>query len=207
VIAVAARPGSGGLSHESAMTGVVQAFALACGMLFVALSNTFLNGVDALLFGSFLGITDGDVLALAVVAALVLAAMALIGRPLLFASVDPAVAGARGVPVRLLGAVFLVLLGAAAAEVSQITGSLLVFALLVMPAATAQVLTARPALSLVLTVLIGLLVTWAALAVAYFTPYPIGFYITTFAFAAYAVAHLARRLAPAGPARLAGRSV
>jgi zinc/manganese transport system permease protein len=205
VIAVAARPGSGGLSHESALTGVVQAFTLSCGMLFVALSNTFLSGVNALLFGSFLGITDGDVLALAIVAALVLAATAVIGRPLLFASVDPVVAAARGVPVRVLGAVFLVLLGAAAAEVSQITGSLLVFALLVMPAATAQVLTARPALSLLITVLIGLLVTWVALAVAYFTPYPIGFYVTSFAFAAYLAAHLARRLRPASRPLLAGR--
>jgi zinc/manganese transport system permease protein len=206
VLAVAARPGSGGLSRESALTGVVQAFALACGMLFVALSNTFLDGVNSLLFGSFLGITSGDVLTLALVAAVVLAAMAVIGRPLLFASIDPAVAAARGVPVRALGAVFLVLLGAAAAEVSQITGSLLVFALLVMPAATAQVLTARPAASLALTVLIGLLVTWIGLAAAYFTPYPIGFYVTTFAFAAYLTAHAARRLAPAGRARVVERT-
>jgi zinc/manganese transport system permease protein len=190
VIAVAARPGVGGLSHESALTGVVQAFALACGMLFVSLSGAFLNGVDGLLFGSFLGITNGDVVALAAVAAVVLAALASIGRPLLFASVDPAVAAARGVPVRALGVVFLVLLGATAAEVSQITGSLLVFALLVMPAATAQRLTARPALSLAVAVLIALVVTWTALAVAYFTPYPIGFYVTTFAFVAYLSAQL-----------------
>ena len=107
--------------------------------------------------------------------------------------------------MRALGAVFLVLLGAAAAEVSQITGSLLVFALLVMPAATAQVLTARPALSLALTVLIGLAVTWIALAVAYFTPYPIGFYVTTFAFAAYLAAHLARRVRRTSRTLAAGR--
>jgi zinc/manganese transport system permease protein len=204
VIALLARPGEGGLAHESALTGVVQAFALACGMLFVSLSGSFLGGVEGLLFGSFLGITSGDVTALALVAALVLAALAAIGRPLLFASVDPAVAAARGVPVRALGAVFLVLLGAAAAEVSQITGSLLVFALLVMPAATAQRLTARPALGLLLTALIGVLVTWAALAVAYFTPYPIGFYVTTFAFAAYVAAHLPGRAVALGRSMRAG---
>jgi zinc/manganese transport system permease protein len=71
-----------------------------------------------------------------------------------------------------------------------------------MPAATAQVLTARPALSLALTVLIGLLVTWVGLAVAYFTPYPIGFYITTFAFAGYVGAHIARHAVPILRARL-----
>ena len=194
VIALGARSGSGGMAHESALTGVVQSFALACGMLFVSLYKGFLNGINSLLFGSVLGITSGDVAALALVAVAVLAALAVIGRPLLFASIDPAVAAARGVPVRALGAVFLVLLGAAAAEVSQITGSLLVFALLVMPAATARILTARPALSLAVTVLIGLTVTWLALAVAYFTPYPIGFYVTTFAFAGYVAAQLVQRV-------------
>lgn len=95
-------------------------------------------------------------------------------------------------PVRLLSTLFLVLLGAAAAEASQITGTLLVFALLVMPAATAQTLTARPAVSLALSVLIALAVTWLGLIVAYYSPYPIGFYVTTFAFAAYVLARLGR---------------
>lgn len=206
VIALPARGGSGGAAHESALTGTVQAFALACGMLFVALYKGFLNGVDALLFGDFLGITDGDVLTLAVVAAVMLAVMAVIGRRLLFATVDPAVAAARGVPVRALGAVFLVLLGAATAEASRITGSLLVFALLVMPAATAQRITARPAASLLLTVLIGWLVTWAGLAVAYFTVYPIGFYITALAFAVYVGAYVVSGVAPGVRARAARRA-
>jgi len=77
--------------------------------------------------------------------------------------------------------------------VSQITGTLLVFALLVMPAATAQALTVRPAVSLAITLAIGLAVTWLGLAVAYFTPYPIGFFVTTFAFAAYVAASALRR--------------
>lgn len=200
-IAYGTRPGSRAAAHESALTGVVQAFALACGMLFVSLYGGFLSTVESLLFGSILGITDGDVIVLAAVAVIVLAAMAVIGRPLLFASVDPDVARARGVPARLLGAVFLVLLGATTAQVSQITGSLLIFALLVMPAATAQIITARPGLSLLLTVLIGLLVSWVGFAFAFFTVYPIGFYITSFAFAAYVLAYLARALVPAITAR------
>ncbi|MEZ0114757.1 zinc/manganese transport system permease protein [Catenulispora sp. EB89] len=190
VIAALARNGKGGLAEESALTGIVQSFTLACGMLFVALYKGFLNGVNSLLFGSFLGVTPGDIAVLAVVAVVVLAAMALIGRPLLFASVDPAVAAARGVPTRALGVLFLVLLGATTAEVSQITGSLLVFALLVMPAATAQRITARPALSLLLSVVFGLLVTWFGLGAAYFSPYPIGFWITTFAFGCYLLANV-----------------
>jgi zinc/manganese transport system permease protein len=214
VIALAAgNRGPGSRAGESALTGIVQAFTLACGMLFAALYKGFLNGTTALLFGSFLGITTGQVVLLAAVGLAVLAVMAVIGRPLLFASVDPAVAGALGVPVRALSAAFLVLLGAAVAETAQITGALLVFALLVMPAATAQRLTARPLAGLVLTVVTGWVVTWGGLIAAYYTPYPIGFYVTSFAFAAYLAAHLAaaarqrarRRPAPAAaqPARVA----
>ncbi len=182
---------TGSLATESALTGIVQAFTLACGLLFVALGKGFLNGTTALLFGSFLGITASQVTLLAAVGLAVLVVLAIIGRPLLFASVDPDVAAARGVRVRTLSITFLVLLGAAVAETAQITGALLVFALLVMPAATAQRLTPRPMASLILTVMIGWTVTWAGLIAAYYSPYPIGFYVTTFAFAAYLAAHLA----------------
>ncbi len=189
--ATSGRRSASGLATESALTGIVQAFALACGLLFVALYKGFLNGTTALLFGSFLGISAGQVAVLAAVGAAVLAVLAVIGRPLWFASVDPDVAAARGIPVRALSVAFLVLLGAAVAETAQITGALLVFALLVMPAATAQRLTARPLASLVLTVVIGWAVTWAGLIAAYYSSYPIGFYVTSFAFAAYLAAHIA----------------
>src|SRR4029077_19895014 len=115
-----------------------------------------------------------------------------IGRPLFFASVDVEVAAARGVPVRAPAVAFLVLLGLAVAEAAQITGTLLVFALLVAPAATAQQLTARPALGLALSVAFALLVIWLGLTVAYFTVYPIGFFVTSLGFAAYLVARAAR---------------
>jgi zinc/manganese transport system permease protein len=200
-LVVASTRGSGtayrGFSEESAVVGTVQAFALAAGFLFVALYQGFLNGINSLLFGTFLGITVGQVWVLLVVAVAALTVLGLIGRPLLFASIDPDVAAARGVRVRLLGVLFLVLLGAAVAEASQITGSLLVFALLVMPAAAAQRFTARPVAGLALAVAIAVVVTWLGLVVAYYSPYPMGFYITTFAFAVYlaslAVRHLLDR--------------
>lgn len=195
LIALAPRAGDGqGFSEESAVVGTVQAFALACGFLFVSLYKGFLDGVTNLLFGSFLGITDAEVLTLLVVGLGSLAVVAVIGRPLFFASVDPSVAAARGVPVRALSVVFLLLLGVAAAEVSQVTGALLVFALLVMPAAAARQVTPRPGASLVLTVAIGLLVVWLALGVAYFSVYPVGFFVTSFGFAAYVMAVVGRRV-------------
>jgi zinc/manganese transport system permease protein len=197
VIAALPRGRTAVVGQESALTGTVQAFALACGFLFVALYKGFLNGVNALLFGSFLGITTDQVLLLAVVGGLALAALTAVGRPLLLASIDPDVAAASGIPVRVLSAGFLVLLGVAVAEASQITGTLLVFALLVMPAATAQVISARPSLSLLWTIGIAVTVTWLGLGIAYFTPYPIGFWVTSVAFAGYlaavAVQHGSRR--------------
>ena len=194
VIGLVPNVGGRGYSEESAVTGTVQAAALACGFLFVSLYGGFLSGANALLFGSFLGITSGQVLLLLVIAAIALAVLAVIARPLLFASIDPDVAQARGVPVRGLSIGFLLLLGVAAAEVSQITGTLLVFALLVVPAATAQAWTTRPVLSVLLTVAIGVAVTWVSLLVAYYSPYPIGFFLTSFAFAVYLLAVGWRRL-------------
>ncbi|MFF2080812.1 metal ABC transporter permease [Kitasatospora sp. NPDC058162] len=194
VIAALGRKGRDAGAEESAVTGTVQAFALACGYLFISLYKGLLEGPTALLFGSFLGITTGQVTLLAIVGALVLAVLAVIGRPLLFATVDPEVAAGRGVPVRLLSTVFLVLLGAATAEASQITGTLLVFALMVIPAATAQKLTSRPGRSLALAVLIGFASCWLGLIAAYYQPYPLGFFVTTIAFTGYVLAHLGRAL-------------
>jgi zinc/manganese transport system permease protein len=183
-----------GFDDESAAIGTLQAFALAFGFLFATLYGGLVNGFSALLFGSFLGVTDAQVVTLLAVAAAVLVVLALVARPLLFASIDPDVASARGVPVRLLSFTFLVTLGVAVAAASQITGSLLVFALLVVPAATAQTLTARPVLGLGIAVAVGLLVTWLGLGIGFYSSYPLGFWITTIAFAAYLLAHGGRQV-------------
>jgi zinc/manganese transport system permease protein len=182
--------GRGSASDEAALIGTIQAFALASGFLFVSLYGGFLNGLTSVLFGSFLGITDAQVVTLAVVAATVVAILAVTRRPLLFSSVDPDVASARGVRSRLLSTMFLVVLGAAVAAASQITGALLVFALLVVPAASAQALTARPGLSFLLATVFGVAITWAGLMCAYYSPYPVGFWTTTIAFGTYVVARV-----------------
>jgi zinc/manganese transport system permease protein len=176
--------------EQSAGIGAVQALALAAGFLFVSLYGGVLGDLDDLLFGNLLGVSDGDVLVLTSVAAATLALLAALGRPLLFASLDADVAAARGVPVRAVSLSFLLLLALAVAATSQITGVLLVFALLVAPGASAQAITARPAASLALTVALGLLVVWLGLGFAYFSVYPPGFFITAVAFAIYLLARL-----------------
>ena len=190
-LALAAAAGTRrGLGSESAATGSVQALALALGFLFVSLYHGILNGLDSLLFGTFLGITSSQVVVLLVVAVAAIAVVGIAGRPLLFASIDPDVARARGVPVQLLGLGFLLVLGLSVAETSQITGALLVFSLLVAPAAAAQRITSRPLLGIALSVALALAVTWLGLALAYFSIYPVGFYITSLAFAAYVLARV-----------------
>jgi zinc/manganese transport system permease protein len=182
-------------AEQSAVIGTVQAFALACGYLFVSLYKGFLSGMTNLLFGTIVGVTNTQVLVLLASAVPCLVVLIVIGRPLLFASVDPDLARARGIPVRAVGALFLVLLGVAAAGTSQVTGSLLVFALLVAPAATAHKLTARPSVGITLSIAFALLATWIGETLAFFTVYPIGFWVTTVSFAGYLAASLWRFIA------------
>ena len=174
--------------RDTAATGTLQAAAFGLGLLFVSLYHGLLADVTSLLFGTFLGITDSDVVAIVAVSVATLALLAVAGRQLLFASLDVEAARAAGVRVRLLSYAFVLLLGLSVAATSQLTGVLLVFALLVAPAAAAQQVTARPLPSLALSVAIALAVTWAGLALAYDSVYPVGFYVTSLAFAAYTVA-------------------
>ena len=184
---LAAVSGTGARSHagESAAIGTLQATALGLGFLFVSLAHNVLGGLDSLLFGTFLGITSGQVLTLLLVTIAALAFVALAARPLLFASIDQELARAGGVSVRALDFGFLLLLGLAVAATAQITGALLVFALLVTPAATASVITSRPIASLALAMALALTVTWLGLAIAYFSPYPVGFWVTSLSFGLY----------------------
>ena len=126
--------------------GTTLAFTMGLGLLFLYLSTKMASMATNILFGDILAVSDRTVWLTFVFAAVSLATMAVIYRPLLFASVDPEVAAVRGVPVRLLGVVFMVLLAWTVAQAVQVVGVLLIFALLVTPAAAAQHLTARPAL-------------------------------------------------------------
>ncbi|MFN8217746.1 MAG: metal ABC transporter permease [Solirubrobacterales bacterium] len=199
----------GSHADETAAIGTLQAAGLALGFLFVVLYGGQLSGLEALLFGTFLGITTAQVQTLLWIAVASLATLAVIARPLLFASVDGAVARAAGVPTRLLALAFLLLLGLAVAATAEITGALLVFALLVTPAATAQQLTPRPALGLALSVGLALAVTWIGLTIAFFSPHPVGFWVTSLSFGLFVIvrvgAGLARGRHPRGatPAGLA----
>ena len=177
---------------ETATIATVQAMGLAGGYLLLSVNNAVLGGTETLLFGTFLGVSRGQVLTLLIVAAIALTVVALSARPLLLETIDPEAARARGLPVAGLDAGFLLVLAAAVAATSQITGALLVFALLVAPAAAAQQLTMRPGIGLLLSVLFGLAIVWLGLGIAYFSIYPVGFYVTSLAFAVFLASRLTR---------------
>ena len=163
--------GRAGVSQSRARNdvavGAVLALALGLGVLFERLSSAKASSVYAILFGSPLGVADADLREIALTAVVTLLVIALIARPLLFASLDPVVAASRGAPVRLLSYGFLLLLALAVAQATQVVGVLLIFALLVAPAATAQRLTARAGRGVALSVGIALLITWSSLIAAY----------------------------------------
>ena len=169
--------------------GAVLTASLALGFLFIHLATAeYAANVYNVLFGNVLGISDTDVGVIAVSTLVLLGVLLFIARPFFFASLDPDVAAASGVPVRPLAFAYLVLLALEVAVAVQVVGVLLIFALLVTPAAIAQYVTTRPTVAAALAVALALLFTWMGLAVGYFTPYPVGFFITTFAFGTYVLA-------------------
>jgi zinc/manganese transport system permease protein len=155
--------------------GIIFAAILGLGVFFLALFSSGSGGGNGLLgartlFGSIFGLSAGDAILAALIAAGIVIVLLTIARPLLFASVDPAVAQARGVPVRLLGLLLLALLGATTAEATQAIGALLLLGLLAAPAGAAQRLTSNPYRALALAPAIAVLCMWAGLTLSYEIP-------------------------------------
>ncbi|KPI05869.1 ABC-type transporter, integral membrane subunit [Actinobacteria bacterium OK074] len=160
---------------DDVVIGGVFSWLLGLGAFFLTLYTTSRDATRgtagvSVLFGSVFGISAGQAVTAAAVAAGICAAVLLIARPLLFASVDGAVAAARGVPVRAVGIGFLVLVGACAAEAAQAVGSLLLLGLLAAPAGTALRLTARPYPALALSAALAVAETATGLALGYAVP-------------------------------------
>jgi zinc/manganese transport system permease protein len=170
--------------------GIVLAWTLGLGVLFISLYTGYATEAYALLFGEILGISTNDVIVTIVAGVITIAALVVIYRPLLFASVDEELAGAKGVPVTALSIGFMAILAVAVTEAVQVVGVLLIFALIVTPAAIAVRFTSRPFAAIGIGVLLALAFTWAGLTIAYYSPHPVSFFITSLAFGTYLVARL-----------------
>jgi zinc/manganese transport system permease protein len=177
---------------DDVVIGNIFAWILGLGVFFLTVyttSRSTANGTAGvtILFGSIFGISQSQAVTAAWIAAAICVAMLAIARPLLFSSIDEAVAAARGVPVRLLGYVFLVLVGACAAEATQAVGALLLLGLLAAPAGAAHRLTTRPYVGLGLAAGLAVVEMWAGLALsALFARIPPSFAILAVAAAVYA---------------------
>ena len=192
-VAVALAMGGFGerLRGRDVAIGTVLAWVLGLGVLFLSLFTARVSGTGTgfsgvtVLFGNILGISTDQAYVIALVSALTVLALLFIARPLLFASLDPDVAAARGVPVRFLGLAFMALLAITVSEATLAVGALLVFALLLLPAAIAQQVTNRPYAALALAAALAIAMTWLGIAIGFFTGYPSSVCISLLAFVSY----------------------
>ena len=191
--------GGRGRSRDVAI-GTVFAWVLGLGVLFLSLYTTNRSAGSgtvgiSVLFGSILGLQQSQVIAGSIASLATVAIALLIARPLLFLSVDPDVAIARGVPARALATLFLILVAATVAESVQAVGALLVFALMVTPPAIAQNLSARPWLGIAISAGIAVAALWAALVVSFYVSLPVSFLVTALVFAGYVASEIRKRFA------------
>jgi zinc/manganese transport system permease protein len=181
--------GIGALGRRAAQRdvqiGTVLAFMLGLGVLFLSLYKGYAQEAYSILFGEILGISFSAVLLTLVAGVIILVLVAAVYRPLLFASLDEDVAEAKGMPVLFLGILFMLLVAVATSFAVQVVGVLLIFSLMVTPAATAQLLAKRPRQVIIISVAIALFATWLGLFIAFYEPYPVSFFITAIVFVLY----------------------
>jgi zinc/manganese transport system permease protein len=182
------------LAQRDVAIGLVLAFSLALGLLFLHFYTSFATRATTLLFGNVLAVDVPTVFTLLALGGLCLVMLAVISRPLLFASLQPELAAAKGVSLRLYGVLFLAIVALTTAECAQIVGVLLVFALMVGPAAAAQQLTSAVPTGVLLSAGLALIEAWGGITLAYFTDWPSSFWITALSGAIYLLAALPRRL-------------
>ena len=176
------------------VVGMTLSFALGLGTLFLSLFKGYAGQANVILFGNLLAISHGQLWGMALLAGGSLLALLAMFRPLLFSSLEPELAEAKGVPLRLISVTFYLLVAIAVAVASQMMGVLLVFALLVGPAAIAQRLCHTVWPGILVGLAIAVAVTWISLILAYVTDWPVSFWVPSLLFAVYVPSTLLRNL-------------
>ena len=184
------------LANRDVAIGFVLIAALGLGLLFLHFFTSSAKQATALLFGNILAITPSTLKYLALISAVCLILLLLISRRLLFASLQPELAAAKGVNLKQTGTVFMLLVALATAACSQILGVLLVFALMVGPAATALRFSISPAKGMALAAILAIAECWGGLTMAYATDWPVSFWITALSVLVYGAAAGLQNLAP-----------
>jgi zinc/manganese transport system permease protein len=158
-------------------TALALVVLLGLGALFLSFSDEYAPEINSLLFGEVLGVSANEIAPIAVGAALCIAAIGVLYRPLLLASVMPELAEARGVRSRRMEMYFLVIVALATSMTLPVVGALLIFSLMIGPPAAARSLTDKPARAMALSVLIAVAAVWAAIAASYDTNWPVAFFV------------------------------
>ncbi len=201
------------LSARDVAVGMTLSLALGFGLLFLHFYTAFATQATALLFGNVLGVDRSALVSLLVLSAVSVLALGIVSRPLLFASLQPELAEAKGVPVRFISIVFLGVVAVAVSEAAQIVGVLLVFTLMVGPAAAARNLSPRFGMGIAVSAALALAEAWGGVALAWFTDWPVSFWITALSAAVYGLSfapgpvgrtrlRLGRKRAPSLAARI-----
>ena len=173
------------ISNRDVAIGIVLALALGFGLLFLHYYTSFATQATALLFGNVLAVDHGMIGTLAALALVTLAGLAAIMRPLIFASLQPELAEAKGVPLRFVSTAFLAIVALAVSECAQIVGVLLVFTLMVGPPAAAQRIAGGLWSGLALAAGLALAEAWLGLTAAFYTDWPVSFCIAVLSAAGY----------------------
>ncbi|KFI55537.1 metal ABC transporter permease [Bifidobacterium callitrichos] len=176
------------VSEREIATGTVLAFATGLGLFFARLSSSASQQMQSILFGSILTITNGQILGFAIFDVVLLAALAIIYRPLLFSSLDEQVAQAKGVPIGWMNVAFMAIMAGVITIAVPAVGTLLIFALVITPAAAANILVASPLKAMIVSGVICLISIWGGLALAAMFPAPPSFIIVTISTLIWAVA-------------------
>jgi len=164
-------------ARSDVATALTFVMMLGVGALFVSWSTQYAQEAYSLLFGEVFGVSAAEVRPIVVLGAVSVAAIVVMFRPLLLSSALPEVAEARGVPPRRMELAFLLVMALATSMTVPVVGALLMFSLMIGPAAAARSLTARPGLAMALSVLIALVTVWAAIAASYQSNWPLGFFV------------------------------
>jgi len=180
IFAIAGALGIGALGSKArhdVVTALTLVLMLGVGALFVSWSTEYAEQAYSLLFGEVYGVSGGEVWPIAGIGLVTVAAIGLAFRRLMLTSAMPEVAEARGVSVRGMEIFFLVVMALATSMTVPVVGALLMFSLMIGPAAAARSVTARPGLALALSVAIALVITWLSIALSYRTNWPLGFFV------------------------------
>ncbi|MBV9208656.1 MAG: metal ABC transporter permease [Actinobacteria bacterium] len=180
LFSVAGALGIAGLSRRSrpdVATALTFVMMLGIGALFVSWSSQYAQEAYSLLFGEVFGVTSGEVLPILALGVSAIAVIAVMFRPLLLSSAMPEVAEARRVSPRRMELAFLLVMALATSMTVPVVGALLMFSLMIGPAAAARSVTPRPALAITVSVAIALVTVWAGIALSYQTNWPLGFFV------------------------------